>query len=170
MLKDIISWGKKKNEVKKYGRDDLFSDFHKRYNDLFDNFFDDYESDWSLPSLWKRESSWFKTPEVDLSENNKEIKVIADLPGLDEKDIKVNLDGDMLIIEASRCEEKEDKNKKYYISERRCGNFQRVIPIRKDIVDKDNIKASLKKGVLKVTLPKIPEKDTQTKKIEITKG
>ncbi len=168
MLKDIIPFRKKKNELKKHQESDLFSDFHKQFNNLFENFFNNHDESFGLPSIWKNEKSWSQTPEIDISENNKEIKVEANLPGLDENNIKVNLDGDKLIIEAEHCEEKEDKNKEYYVSERRFGKFQRVIPLREDIVDKDNIKASLKKGVLKVTLPKIPGKGTHTKKIEIT--
>lgn len=168
MLKNIIPWKKKGNELKNYGEGDVFADFHRRMNELFDDFFEEKSAGFSLPSLWKNEDRWFKTPEVDVSENEKEIRVEADLPGLDEKDIRVNLDGGRLIIEGEKCEEKQDK--KYHVSERRCGKFQRVIPLPEDQVDRDKIKAELKKGVLKITLPKIPGRESARKHIQITKG
>jgi HSP20 family protein len=168
MLKHLLPWKNKKKELKSYKDGDIFSDFHRQFNALFDPFFDETRSGFGLPSLGKKENSWFQTPAVDFSENNKEIKVEANLPGLDEKDIKINLDGDRLIIEGEKSEEKEDKEKKYFVAERRIGKFQRIIPVPEGRVDKDKLKAELKKGVLKITLPKIPGKEQSGKKIQIT--
>ncbi|MBN2143445.1 MAG: Hsp20/alpha crystallin family protein [Candidatus Aureabacteria bacterium] len=170
MLKNILPWKRKENQLKRYQDGDIFSDFHRRFNELFDQFFDETGKGFQMPSLWKEEDNWFQTPDIDVSENSCELKVEANLPGLDEKDIQVNLDGDRLIIKAEKCEEKEDKDSKYHLSERRCGKFQRVIPIREDVVDRDKIKAELKKGVLRITLPKLPGRETQTKKIAISAG
>lgn len=166
MFKNIIPWKNKKSDLKTY-KDNPLESFHRQMNSLFDSFFDDSENLFSIPDIWGRENSWFKSPEVDFSENNKEIKITANVPGLDEKDLNVNLDGDRLIIEGSVNESKEDKDEKYYFSERRSGHFKRVIPVKEEIINKDKISASLKKGVLKIILPKNAAKISQQKKIKV---
>jgi len=171
MFKDLIPWKKKKNqkELNIYRDfDNPFLELHKSMNDLFDNFFEEKDFFFKSPFGLMKKDEWFKTLNVDVVEKDKEILVKADLPGLNEKNIQVNLDGNMLTIKGKKCEEKENKNGKYYLSERRCGNFSRTIPIQQDLIDQDKIKATFKKGVLKLTLPKISGKETTaTKQIEI---
>lgn len=114
----------------------------------------------------RRESSWSITPAVDISENEKEYEITAELPGLDEKDIEVALANGGLTIKGEKQEEKEEKKKDYYLHERHFGSFQRYFPLPED-VDGDKIEARFKKGVLIVTLPKKPEAQKQVKKIAV---
>lgn len=90
---------------------------------------------------------------VDVKETDKEYIVEADLPGCDKNNINVSYDEGILTIAASYEETAEEKDKNYIRRERRRGNFSRSISIPED-VKTNEIKASFKDGVLKVTLPK----------------
>ncbi len=105
-------------------------------------------------------------PFVDVVEKEKECQISAELPGLDEKDVEVSIADDLLTIKGEKKEEREEKAKNYYASERRYGAFQRSFQIPSG-VDADKIGASFQKGVLMVTLPKTPEAQTKEKKIAI---
>lgn len=106
------------------------------------------------------------TPPVDIVEKDNAYEVSADLPGFDEKNIEVKLVNGSLCIKGERKAEKEEKREGYYLSEREFGSFERRFELPEG-VDPDKIDASLKKGVLTVTLPKRPEVQKQARKIEI---
>jgi len=106
-------------------------------------------------------------PSVDISGSEKEYVISAELPGVDEKDISLELKGDALIIKAEKQREKKTEDKGYYRVERRYGSFQRVLAVPED-ADAEGIKANYKKGVLTVTLPrKKGVESAATKKIAI---
>jgi HSP20 family protein len=134
--------------------------FQKALNNLFDDFFSGYEV---LPSDEK--ISYFN-PKVDMTEDEKEIKVTAELPGLEEKDIEVNLSKDILTIKGEKSQEKEEKGKETYYSERSFGSFSRTMQIPSE-VEYDKIDATFKKGVLNITLPKAAKSAEHHKKIQI---
>lgn len=108
----------------------------------------------------------FAAPAIDVVEKDSEYVISAELPGLDEKDVDVSVSDDMLTIKGEKKEEKEEKAKNYYLSERRYGSFQRSFQLPSG-VDADKIDASFQKGVLTVTLPKTPEAQKKEKKIAI---
>ena len=107
-------------------------------------------------------------PAVGVVDNQKEVLVRAELPGLDEKAIDVRLSDDMLIIRGEKKDEHEEGEEdcSYYISERRYGTFERTIRVPHGI-DADRVEASLSKGVLTVTLPKTREAQDRSKKIDV---
>ena len=125
---------------------------------LFDRFFDD----WDLPALFSGENEWI--PAFDISENDKEYIVSAELPGIDIKDVDITISDGILSVKGEKKHETEDKGKDYHRIERRYGSFHRNfrIPGR---VEADKVDASYKDGILKVFLPKA--EGTETKKIEI---
>jgi len=92
-------------------------------------------------------------PRVDVSEDDKEIRISADLPGLDEKDIEVELSDDRLTIKGEKQEEREEKERSYRLRERTYGSFARSIQLPTG-TDAGKTKAAFKKGVLTVTIPK----------------
>ena len=94
------------------------------------------------------------------------IQVTAELPGMDEKDIEVTLSGDMLTIKGEKKEEREEKEKNYYFSERRFGSFQRSFRLPEG-VNPDKVEARFDKGVLTVTLPKTAEAAKRQRKIAV---
>ena len=105
-------------------------------------------------------------PAVDVTETEKDYKVLAELPGMDEKNIEVKIANGMLTIKGEKQEEKEEKKQDYYVRERSFGSFERTFPVP-DGVDLDNVDASFKKGVLTVTLPKTAEAQKAEKKITV---
>jgi HSP20 family protein len=118
---------------------------------------------------WGRELVWPSAPVVDVAEREKDYEITAELPGMAESDIEVNVSDDVLTIKGEKKEEKEEKKKDYYLSERRYGSFQRSFRVP-DGVDANKIEAKFKNGVLTVTLPKTPEAQKKQKKIEVKKG
>ena len=93
-------------------------------------------------------------PTVDISETKDKVIVKADLPGIDTKDIEVNITGKVLTIKGEKAEDKKEKDEHHYRTERYRGSFQRSLSLPVE-VDVDKAEASFRKGVLKVTLPKV---------------
>ena len=103
-------------------------------------------------------------PSVDISETKDSYIVKAELPGLEAKDVNVNLSGDLLTIKGEKKKEAEDKEEQHYCVERYYGSFQRVFQLPSGVKG-DKIAATFEKGVLKITLPKAEE--AKKKEIEI---
>ena len=94
-------------------------------------------------------------PRVDVSETDTELKIEAELPGIDEKDVEVVLSDGRLTIKGEKKQEKEEKKKDYHMVERSYGSFARSIVLPFE-ADPDKVKATFAKGVLTVTVPKPP--------------
>lgn len=149
-----------------------FERLRREINRLFDDFDGDF---WRFPRrqmafdiepFWRRATSWSTVPAVDLGEKEKEYEITAELPGMDESNIEVKLSGDRLTIRGEKKEEKEEKKKDYFLSERRYGSFERSFQVPAD-VDANKIDATFKKGVLKVVLPKSVEALKNEKRITV---
>jgi HSP20 family protein len=124
-----------------------FALLRQEMNALFDNFFRGFEAEPSGGRL-----SAFR-PNIDVAENDKEIKVSAELPGMDEKDIEIGLARDELTIKGEKKLEKEEKGKNYYRMERSYGSFSRSVTLPTE-VDMDKADVQFKKGLLTIVLPK----------------
>jgi len=103
-------------------------------------------------------------PSMDVTETDKEIEITAELPGLEEKDVQVNVADNLLTIRGEKKAEKEQKDKNYRLVERSYGSFERTLELP-DGVNADAIKANISKGVLKVSIPK--PAPAQAKKIDV---
>ncbi len=106
-------------------------------------------------------------PSMDLSETDNEIELTAELPGMEEKDVQLNVVDDLLTIRGEKKNKREEKEKDYHLVERSYGPFARTVELPPG-VNVDNIKAVMSKGVLKVTVPK--PAPAQAKKIEVKTG
>ena len=127
---------------------------------LYDRFFD------SRPfRRFSEEGEWM--PSVDVSETSKEIIVNAEIPGVDAKDIDVNLEGNLLTIRGERKREHEEKEENFHRIERSYGSFYRSLQLPSS-VDGEKIKATYRKGVLRITMPKVNKE--AGRKIEISAG
>ncbi|MGO4869445.1 MAG: Hsp20/alpha crystallin family protein [Roseiarcus sp.] len=115
---------------------------------------------------WPREANWALNPAVDVTEKDKEFEISAELPGLSEKDIEVKLSNGTLVIKGEKKEEKEEREKDYYLSERRFGSFVRSFAVPEG-VDADKIEATFAKGVLTIKLPKTAEAQKSETKIPV---
>jgi HSP20 family protein len=119
--------------------------------------------------LFRRALTRTAMPAVDVVESEKAYEVTVELPGMDEKNIDVKVTDGSLTIKGEKQEEKEEKEKGYYLQERRYGSFERSFELPES-VDPDKIEASFKKGLLTVTLPKKAEAQKPAKKIEVKAG
>lgn len=120
-----------------------------------------------LEPMWGLEGGGF-APQIDLVEEDDEIRVVAELPGLDSsKDFEVELSGDTLTLKGEKRIETEDRRRGYV--ERSYGSFHRVIQLPCEI-DPDKVSAEYQNGVLTVTLPKPPEAVAHSRRIEVKAG
>jgi HSP20 family protein len=92
-------------------------------------------------------------PLVDISEDDKEYLIKAELPEVKKEDVKLTIQDNVLSISGERKSEKEEQNKKYHRIERTYGSFMRSFTLPED-ADGSKVNADYKDGVLKVHLPK----------------
>lgn len=133
-------------------------DIDRVFEDMFKSF-------GQLPSVW---GSGAGAPSIDVKESKDGIEVTAELPGVDEKDVEVELTDDLLTIRGEKKAERseEDKEKGYHVQERSYGSFQRSIrlPFR---AESEKVTADFKKGVLKVSCPRPAGASIAGRKIDI---
>ncbi len=118
---------------------------------LFDEFFNDFPF---TSSLADGRENWI--PSVDILEKEGNIVLRAELPGMNEKEIELKVEGDMLILKGERKMESEDNKSTYHRIERSYGSFTRSFRLP-DTVDSEKINADYKNGVLTITISKKPE-------------
>ncbi|PYL08281.1 MAG: hypothetical protein DME33_07725 [Verrucomicrobia bacterium] len=141
--------------------DDPFNYLRNQINRVFDDF---WGESWLEPHREMAAGFW---PQVDVTETEKEIKVSAEIPGVEPKDLDVSVEDGMLTIKGEKKYEREEKEKGQYRMERSYGSFERAIELPAE-VDESKAKAEFKKGVLRLTLPKRPGAPSRRKKIPVT--
>jgi HSP20 family protein len=145
-----------------------FGDFRKQMDDLVENFFGRpfgirADGDITFPN-----GNGMITPAIDVSENEKEITLTAELPGLEEKDVDLTIRDGVLTLKGEKKYEHKEEKEDTHVMERRYGSFQRMMPLP-DSVDEAKIEAKFDKGVLTVTMPKTVEAKAKARKIAIGK-
>ena len=157
---DLIPWNRGRRDVEtQRGREfNPFLTLHREVNRLFDDVF--RVAPFGFDRNLERTMGW---PNIEVSENDTEMKVMAELPGLNEKDVDIELVNGILTIEGEKKTEMEDQDRLF--SERYYGHFERRIPV--EDVDEDKISATFSNGVLSVTLPKVAQAQRQVKRIAI---
>ena len=159
-IKDMVPT-KMRSPLRRREEKNPFLSLRQEMNRLFDSSFDDF-------SIRPFKETWERTfPQVNIKENDKEIEVSAELPGMDQKDVDISLYNNVLTIQGEKKQKKEDKEGDYYHMECSYGSFHRDIALSSE-VDESKIKADFKNGVLKITLPKKEEARRKAKKIEIS--
>ncbi|MDB5367200.1 MAG: heat-shock protein [Rhodospirillales bacterium] len=112
----------------------------------------------------------FAGPRIDIKENNSEICILAELPGVEEKDLDVTLNGDLLTIRGEkRAEINEREGEHWHMMERSYGSFARTIRLP-FVARPDEIQASFKDGVLRLTVPKSGAQGEHAHRIQIGGG
>lgn len=129
-----------------------------------DRLFTDFTSDYSSVAQWSGNGRLM--PRLDVAETDTALEIMAELPGVDEKDIDVTISDDMLRIKAEKKSDKEEKTKDYHLVERSYGTFERSmrLPFKADTAKVD---AKFEKGVLKLTVQKPVESKAKMQKIEV---
>jgi HSP20 family protein len=138
--RDLLPWNWHKGETR------------EPTNTFFDDWFPAVESG----EGWRRIGSATQAflPALDVADEEREIVVTAELPGLEEKDFNVTLEGDMLAITGEKSSDRSESEEGGTWTERRYGSFERRIPLPCEI-DANAARASFTKGVLKLRLPKV---------------
>jgi HSP20 family protein len=162
-LKNLVPTFGKRAGTLRYNREDPFQPLHRDMDRLLDGFFQGFDLDF----FGGRTRSF--SPNIEVKENDKEIRVLAELPGLDEKDIDLSITDNELTISGEKKEENESKGKDHYIRERSYGSFNRVIPLYSE-VEAEKAEARFKKGLLSIILPKTAKEVEAKKKINIKTG
>ena len=165
-VRDLIPWGRTRSSVPSTMRDDEFSPFltlHREMNRLFDDVVRGFDA--GLPSVFGQGTA-LRWPSLEVTETDKEVKVMAELPGLDEKDVEVLIEDGLLTIKGEKRAEAEDQGRRF--SERFYGRFARQFPVGE--FQEDKVQASFEHGVLTVTLPKSERAQAKAKRIPIGGG
>jgi HSP20 family protein len=162
-ITDLIPWKKNEESLAVRRREtDPFMQMRREIDQMFNGMLGDWTGPMNL--LDRRLGSWM--PQVDVNETAKEIRITAELPGMEEKDLEVSLVEGALTIKGEKSEEHEVEKGDVHRSERQYGMFERTIPLPSE-VDVDKVKASFKKGVLKITLPKTKEAQSNRRVIPV---
>lgn len=160
-MRNLIPWNRHEDRVPTTFRDgDPFLALHREVNRLFDAAFRSFDTPAPFSRLATGRGAW---PSVEVDETDGEIRVTAEVPGLEEKDMEV-LDG-ILTLRGERKSETEDKDRQF--SERFYGRFERQINLGYEI-DEDKVSATFENGVLTVNLPKTEQAQAKAKRIAIT--
>ncbi|WP_404400486.1 Hsp20/alpha crystallin family protein [Pelagibacterium halotolerans] len=165
-VRDLIPWGRNNgNQVPTVFRDgdrDPFLSLHREVNRLFDDVFRTFGSNLTaFNGVSAFGGGW---PSIEISDGEKEIKVTAELPGLEEKDIELLLEDGVLTLKGEKRSETDDKGRQF--SERYYGRFERRIPLGYEVKE-EKVDAHFRNGVLTVTLPKSETAQSQVKRIDI---
>jgi HSP20 family protein len=136
---------------------------YRSSSDPFDRLFDALSG-----TGFGRTSGLMRTPETDVVETEREIRVHTEMPGLKRDDIEIDVENNVLTIRGEKREERtEGQEGKYHIAERRYGTLTRSFVLPRD-VDSENIQASFEDGVLNVTIPK--SEQARRRRIEVRGG
>lgn len=144
--------------------EDTFLSLRSQMDRLFDQFFEGPFG----PNTFFAESSFIdeNAPRMDISETDEDIHISVELPGLEPEDINISVARNTLTISGEKLAEREEEGQRFHRVERTYGSFQRSIPLPVE-VDENKIKASYKRGVLKVNAPKAKPTQEISKRIEI---
>ena len=153
---------------------DSLTGLRDEMNHLFDDFFTGFER--RAPSLFRHyEPGWLlgrhrgeMVPAVDVAEDDKEVRLTAELPGMKEEDVEVVLRDDMLTVKGEKKSERKEEKENYHLTERRYGAFERTFRLP-ETAQADKINAAFEDGVLTVTVPKKAEARKPEKKIKVAK-
>ncbi|MCH6205534.1 Hsp20/alpha crystallin family protein [Brucella ciceri] len=169
-VRDLIPWGRDTSSSQApavYREEDRnsFLSLHREVNRLLDDVFRSFDR--NLPAFDSLASFGRWWPSVEITETEKEIRITAEVPGVEEKDIELVLDDGVLTLRGEKRSETEDKDKDKQFSERFYGRFERRIPVGREIVE-DEINARFRNGVLSLVLPKTEKAQSKVKRIAIT--
>ncbi len=143
------------------GGGDPFMSLHREMNRLFDDVFR------GMPAAGGAQggTGQFIQAQMNVSETDKEIRITAELPGVDQNDVDVSLDDDVLTIRGEKKFEQKEEKENFHFVERSYGTFQRSVRLPFP-VDPEQVNASFENGVLTVSLPKTAQQE-RSRKIQI---
>jgi len=161
-LTDLVPWNRNRSITTRRLADggDPFLALHREMNKIFDDFSRGFGV--GIPTGFGAPSGW---PHIEVSETDREVTVVAELPGIEQKDVEVTLAEGTLTLKG----EKKSESTGALYSERWHGQFQRSLQLGPD-VDPEKVTAAFKNGILSVTLGKRAEAERQVKRISVAGG
>jgi len=167
-IKSLVPFSRSQSMSQRPEEVDSIVAIRRHMNQLFDDLFEGI----GLPGLAAPRYGGMLTrtllPQIDVSENEQEIRVVAELPGIEEKDIEVMLADDILTIRGEKKAEREEKDRNQHIAERSYGSFSRALRLP-FTVDPSQVRAGFKNGVLTISIPRPKEMQERVHKIEVKK-
>lgn len=167
-MKMLAPWRTRKSELSRRGGDeDAFSVFRSRMNEMFDEMFGDSPAG----DLFLTGDDWTRAdgPSFEVSESDDELRVKAELPGIAEKDVEVTIDNGTLLVRGEKRAERDEKKRRYHVSEVSYGSFERSIPLPAG-ADVDAAEATFDQGVLTLVVPKKEVTEAASKRIPLSSG
>lgn len=168
-LKSIIPFGRSSAPTRRDRESDSFEGFRREMDRLFDAF----ARNWDATNLASADAvtGGLLSPRVNVAETEDGLEIAAELPGLDAKDIQVDLADGVLTLKGERKFEKEDRDerKQYYLVERGYGTFLRRFSVPFE-PDQDRLEAHFDKGVLKIRVPRSAAAERRIKRIPVKGG
>lgn len=137
--------------------------FHREIDRLFEQAFRGFGLD--LP-VSRNLGNGFLKPQLDLSATEGEYAISVEIPGIEEKDVTLEIVNDTLTIRGTKKQKTEERDKNDYRIERTYSSFQRILSLPED-VDQSAVKATFKKGVLTVTMPRKALPKSAVRQIEV---
>jgi HSP20 family protein len=160
-MRDIIPWSRGNQPLARSFEGDPFLSLHREMNRLFDDVFRGFDAPALTARMAPFGAGW---PKLEIAETDTTLKVSAEVPGMEEKDIEVLLDDGTLTIRGEKTSATGDKDKQF--SEHFYGKFERRIPLAVPVAA-DKVTAAFKNGLLTVTLPKTAPPASSSKRIAI---
>lgn len=144
------------------GSDDPFTSLRRE----MDRMFDDFTRGWHVPAALS--TNGFLTPKMNVAETDRGLEITAELPGIDQKDIEVDVADGVLTVMARHKDEKEERDEKkhFHIVERTSGTFLRRLAVPFP-PDEDKVEAHFENGVLKIVVPREAGTEKSVRKIEV---
>lgn len=167
LMTDLVPWTRNRGgtDLQRATRDPFVS-LQREINRAFDDLWRSFDA--PLTRLGGQSvGAGFGWPNVELYENDKELTLTAEVPGMAEKDLEILLEDDALILRGERKSERNDKERQF--TERYYGSFERRIPLPVE-VQADKVEAKVKDGMLHVTLPKVVGAKPHARRIAIQQG
>ena len=130
----------------------------RRFNRLFEEF--------SLPT-WTEEERWMTSPRAELTQTDEEVLLKLEVPGIEAKDINIEVGKDSISISGERKQEHREEKEGVTRTEFHYGKFQRIIPLPVKI-DNTNTTAEYKDGILNLKLPKAEEEKNKVVKVQLS--
>lgn len=164
-ISDLVpwKWGKHDVDVRHQDSTDPFRKLQNRMGRLFDDFWSDFE----MSPYVDTDSAGMKfNPKVELQDNEKDLVLKAELPGLTQDDVEVKLHDGYISIKGEKKNESVKSENGMQYTERSYGSFYRSIPLPREVKE-DDVNAEFKNGVLEVKMPKLEQGKVNARKIEI---
>ena len=163
-FKSLVPWRSHNVQIPS-ARENLFDPFlgfRREIDRMFDDFFES--------AGWRPFGGTSGVmPAIDFEESAKEFVITAELPGVNEKDIEVDLAGDLLTIKGEKKSEHENRDSNGHRLERRFGSFERSLRLPFEVKD-EQVDAKVSNGVLTIRLPKPADLQRPSRRIEVQSG